>query len=99
MTFNDTVLAWVLDGLMSYSDESEIMDGAYFIVSRIGNSDTFLGEQDIALMEAAAKKEISIETSKGGQELVEIFRNFYRDHFGNDNSADKNPPEDPDVNT
>ena len=97
--FNDIVLAWVLDGLMSYSDESEVMDSAYFIVSRIGNSDTFFGEQDIALMEAAAKKEISIETSKGGQELVEIFRNFYRDHLTNDNGVDEEHPGTPDVNT
>jgi len=97
--FNDIVLAWLLDGLISYSDESDVMDSAYFIVSRIGNSDTFLGEQDIPLMEVAAKKEISIETSKGGQELVEIFRNFYRDHMNNDNDLDEKQNEVPDVNT
>jgi hypothetical protein len=96
--FHDVLLAWVLDGLTSYSDESEVMDSAYFIVSRIGNYDTFLEEQDIALMEAAANKEISINTSKGGQELIEIVRNFYKDHFGEDNDADTKHPDSPEAN-
>jgi hypothetical protein len=96
--FHDLLLAWVLEGLSHYSSESDVMDSAFFLVSRTGNYDTFLEEADVPLMETAANKEISIETSEGGRELVEIFRKFYRDHFGNDNGTDKKHPEDRDVN-
>jgi len=96
--FNNIVMSWIVDGLVAYSDESDVMDSAYFIISRIGNYDTFLEEKDIALMEAAAKKEISIETSKGGRELLEIIRNFYRDHSGEENEANDKTLDDPDAN-
>ena len=73
------VLGWVLDGLSSYSDVPEVMDNAYFLVSRIGNYDTFLEEGDIPLMEAAAGKEISLNTSEGGRKLIEHLDNFFKE--------------------
>jgi hypothetical protein len=80
--FHDKVLSWILEGLAAYSDEMAIMDQAYYLVSRIGNFDTFLDEQDIFLMETAAKKEISLETSEGGRRMIEHLINVFNDQYG-----------------
>jgi len=92
--FHDLLLAWVLEGLIHYSSDPDVFDSAFFLVSRTGNYDTFLNEDDVPLMEAVANKEISIKTSRGGQELVEVFRHFYREHFGTDNDANNSDPVD-----
>ncbi|HQX17106.1 MAG TPA: hypothetical protein PLA27_11835 [Anaerolineales bacterium] len=92
--FHDDLLAWVLGGLSAYSDDPEVMDSAFFLVSRIGNFDTFLNEEDIPLMESAAKKEISLETSPGGRGLVEIFRKFFAEQRGDNSGANRTQPED-----
>ena len=77
--FHGKILGWVLDGLSAYSDVPEVMDNAYFLVSRIGNYDTFFEEDDIPLMEAAAGKEISLNTSEGGRKLIEHLDNFFKE--------------------
>lgn len=89
--FQDILLAWVLEGLISYSDKSEVMDSAFYIVSRIGNYDTFLEEKDIALLESAAKKEISIKTSEGGRKLIEYFREYFRNQPPGNNDQVQSP--------
>ncbi len=71
--FHDTLLAWVKDGLSAYSDDTDVMDSAFFLVSRTGNYDTFLNEEDIPLMESAAQKEISPETSPGREDHAHVF--------------------------
>jgi len=76
--FHGKILGWVLDGLSAYSDVPEVMDNAYFLVSRIGNYDTFFEEEDILLMEAAAGKEISINTSEGGRKLIELLSDTFK---------------------
>jgi len=68
--FHDQVMDWLLEGLSVYADEQEVIDYAFYLVSRIGMWDTFLKEPDKALMEAAAKKEISFKTSAGGRRMV-----------------------------
>ncbi|RIK28659.1 MAG: hypothetical protein DCC56_15450 [Anaerolineae bacterium] len=94
--FHDKVLKWLVDGLTLYSSEMEVMDSAYFTVSRIGNHDTFLEEADIPVLEAAAGKEISLETSEGGRQLVEHLVNFYRmmnnGNQGKTDPSDNSPP-------
>lgn len=74
---HDKALKWLIDGLTLYSDQMEVMDSAFFVVSRIGNYDTFLEEDDIPLLEAAARKEISFKTSEGGRRIVQNFRDFF----------------------
>ena len=69
---HDTVLEWLLEGLSVYSNDPEVMDQAFFLVSRIGNFDTFLIEEDVPLMEAAARKEISLKASEGGRKLIQF---------------------------
>jgi hypothetical protein len=68
--FHDQVMDWLLEGLSIYPDEQEVIDYAFYLVSRIGMWDTFLKEPDQALMEAAARKEISFKTSAGGRRMV-----------------------------
>lgn len=92
--FHDTLLAWVTDGLSAYSDDTDVMDSAFFLVSRTGNYDTFLNEEDIPLMESAAGKEISFKTSPGGRELMETIRKHFAEHSGD--SETKPSPEDDD---
>jgi len=75
--FHDKILGWMLDGLSAHSDIPEVIDNAYFLVSRIGNYDTFFEEDDIPLMEAAAGKEISINTSEGGRKLIELLSDTF----------------------
>ena len=77
--FHGKILKWVLEGLSACSDIPEVMDNAYFLVSRIGNHDTFLGEEAIPLMEASAGKEISTNTSEGGRKLIEYLDNFFKE--------------------
>lgn len=95
--FNDKVLIWLVDGLTSYSNETNVMDSAFFVVSRIGNYDTFLEEADIPLLEAAAKKEISLKTSPGGRELIEIFRKYFAEQQGDNSGANRSQSEDDDA--
>jgi len=76
--FHGKILKWVLDGWSANSDDPEVVDKAFFLISRIGNNDTFLEEDDIPLMEAAAGKEISINTSEGGRKLIEHLDNFFK---------------------
>ncbi len=73
----DTVMVWLVEGLSVYSDIPEVMDSAYFLVSRVGNYDTFLEEEDIPILEAAARKEISIENSEGGKKIIQLFTEFF----------------------
>ena len=98
--FHGKILGWVLDGLSVYSDVPEVMDNAYFLISRIGNYDTFFEEEDILLMEAAAGKEISINTSEGGRQLIENLYNFFKEVKDSDenknNEMDELYPENPD---
>jgi len=68
--FHDKVMDWLLEGLSVYADEQEVIDYAFYLISRMGLGDTFLEEQDKALMEAAANKEISFKTSAGGRRIV-----------------------------
>jgi len=82
---HDTVLSWLQDGLSAYSDIPEVMDSAYYLVSRIGNYDTFLEEDDIPLLEAAAQKEISLKTSEGGRNLVQRILEMYNQMRTNNN--------------
>jgi hypothetical protein len=70
--FHDKVMDWLLEGLSVYSDDQEVIDYAFYLISRMGLGDTFLEEQDQALMEAAANKEISFKTSAGGRRIVEV---------------------------
>ncbi|MFN8388288.1 MAG: hypothetical protein U0V48_06385 [Anaerolineales bacterium] len=93
--FHDTLLAWVKDGLSAYSDDTDVMDSAFFLVSRTGNYDTFLNEEDIPLMESAAQKEISPETSPGGRALLGYFRKFFDEQAGR--SGEKNDPTETDA--
>lgn len=87
--FHDKVLNWLVDGLTLYSNESDIMDMAYFTVSRIGAFDTFLEEEDIAILEAAAQKEISLENSEGGRKLIEhLYEVFGKQVKGNQKDED-----------
>ncbi|HSM72802.1 MAG TPA: hypothetical protein VK851_14755 [Anaerolineales bacterium] len=97
--FRDLVVEWILEGLKQYSDEPEIMDYAYFIVSRIGFSDTFLEQNDIPLMQAASKREISVENSRGAQELFEIVRKAFREHSGNDDGFNNDRADDPEADS
>lgn len=98
--FHDKILNWVLEGLSAYSDDPDVMDSAYFIVSRIGIGDTFLEEKDIPLMEAAAGREISVNTSEGGRRLIKNLNNLFKEV--NDSGENKNNemdelyPENPD---
>ena len=73
----DTIMAWLVEGLSVYSDIPEVMDSAYFLVSRVGNYDTLLEEEDIPILEAAARKEISIENSEGGKKIIQLFTEFF----------------------
>lgn len=68
--FHDKVMDWLLEGLSVYADDQEVIDYAFYLISRMGMWDTFLEEQDQALMEAAAHKEISFKTSAGGRRMV-----------------------------
>ncbi len=92
--FHDNLLAWVLSGLSTYSDDTHVFDSAFFLVSRIGNYDTFLNEEDIPLMESAAQKEISMETSPGGREIMEIFRKYFAELRGENSGESRSPSED-----
>jgi len=68
--FHDQVMDWLLEGLSVYPDEQEVIDYAFYLISRMGMGDTFLEEADKDLMEAAANKEISFKTSAGGRRIV-----------------------------
>ena len=68
--FHDQVMDWLLEGLSVYPDEQEVIDYAFYLISRMGMGDTFLEGPDRALMEAAANKEISFKTSAGGRRIV-----------------------------
>ena len=68
--FHDQVMDWLLEGLSAYADDQEVIDYAFYLVSRMGMWDTFLEERDQALLEAAAHKEISFKTSAGGRRMV-----------------------------
>lgn len=68
--FRDQVMYWLLEGLSVYPDEQEVIDYAFYLISRMGMGDTFLEESDKVLMEAAANKEISFKTSAGGRRIV-----------------------------
>ncbi len=70
--FHDTVLGWLLEGLSVYADDQEVMDCAFYLVSRTGMGDTFIEERDKPLMEAAANKEISFKTSAGGRKIAQL---------------------------
>ena len=92
-----TVVAWLVEGLSVYSDIPEVMDSAYFLVSRVGNYDTLLEEEDIPILEAAARKEISIENSEGGKKIIQLFTEFFnqarqKEKDENDSSDDSRPP-------
>jgi len=94
---HDTVLAWLLEGLTAYSDIPEVMDSAYYLVSRVGNYDTFLEEEDIPLLEAAARKEISLENSEGGRKIIQLFSEIFdqarsKDKNEDDSLGDSAPP-------
>ncbi len=78
----DKVMGWLLEGLSTYPDEQEVIDYAFYIVSRIGIWDTFLNEEDIPLMEAAAKKEISFKTSAGGRRILGLVIEEFEKHSG-----------------
>ena len=86
---HDTVLGWLLEGLSVYSNESEVMDQAYFLVSRIGNFDTFLAEDDIPLLETAARKEISLKTSEGGRKLIQDITDAMKRIHSKENDENK----------
>jgi hypothetical protein len=70
--FHDQVMEWLLEGLSTYPDEQEVIDYAFYLVSRTGMGDTFIEERDKPLMEAAANKEISFKTSAGGRRIAQI---------------------------
>jgi len=70
--FHDKVMNWLLAGLSAYADDDEVIDYAFYLISRMGMLDTFLEEEDKLLMEAAANKEISFKTSPGGRRILGI---------------------------
>ncbi|MBV6399964.1 MAG: hypothetical protein CNIPEHKO_00245 [Anaerolineales bacterium] len=80
--FHDALLAWVCGGLSAYSDDPEVIDSAFFLISRTGNYDTFLNEDDVPLIESAAQKEISLKTSPGAREIMQIFRDLFDKQSG-----------------
>lgn len=71
--FHDMVMDWLLEGLSTYVDDQEVIDYAFYLISRMGLWDTFLEEEtDKPLLEAAANKEISFKTSAGGRRILGI---------------------------